>query len=68
MPGCGPHRPPTLDGATASFEESIKGTLEPGKLADLVAWDRDLFKADPSRLIAIKPQRTMVGGQWVYES
>lgn len=58
----------TLDGAAASFEEHIKGTLEPGKLADLVVWDQDVFKADPGRLVAIKPERTLVGGQWMYES
>jgi len=58
----------TLDGATASFEEHIKGTLEPGKLADLVVWDQDVFKTEPSKLVTVKPQRTMVGGQWMYES
>jgi predicted amidohydrolase YtcJ len=58
----------TLDGATASFEEHIKGTLEPGKLADLVVWDSDPLQADPSSLIRIKPERTLVGGRWMYES
>jgi predicted amidohydrolase YtcJ len=58
----------TLDGAAASFDEGIKGTLEPGKLADLVVWDQDLFNTDPARLITVKPERTMVDGRWVYES
>jgi predicted amidohydrolase YtcJ len=58
----------TLDGATASFEEHIKGTLEPGKLADLVVWDQDVFKTDPAQLVTVKAERTMVGGQWMYES
>jgi hypothetical protein len=58
----------TLDGAAASFDEGIKGTLEPGKLADLVVWDQDLLNTDPSRLITVKPERTMVDGRWVYES
>lgn len=58
----------TLDGATASFEEHLKGSLEPGKLADLVVWDQDLFKTDPSRLVTVKPERTLVGGEWMYES
>lgn len=30
----------TVNGAYASFEEGIKGTLEPGQLADLVVWDQ----------------------------
>jgi len=58
----------TRDGAFASFEEHIKGTLEPGKLADLVVWDQDPLKVDPSQLIKVKPERTLVGGQWMYES
>jgi predicted amidohydrolase YtcJ len=58
----------TLYGAGASFEENLKGSLEPGKLADLVVWDQDIFKIDPSQLIKVKPERTLVGGQWMYES
>jgi predicted amidohydrolase YtcJ len=58
----------TLDGAAASFEEHLKGNLEPGKLADLVVWDQDVFKTDPARLVSVKAERTMVGGQWMHES
>jgi len=58
----------TLHGAYASFEEDIKGSLEPGKLADLVVWDEDLVAVDPMTLLQVKPQRTMIGGRWVYET
>lgn len=58
----------TLHGAHASFEEDIKGSLEPGKLADLVVWDHDIVTIDPMRLLEVKPQRTMLGGRWVYEA
>ena len=58
----------TLDGAAASFEEHLKGSLEPGKLADLVVWDHDLLSIDPGQLVTVKPERTMTGGRWVYES
>lgn len=58
----------TVNSAYASFDEQSKGSLEPGKLADLVVWDQDMLKTDPSELVKIKPQRTMVGGRWVYES
>ncbi len=61
--GCG-----TLNGAYASFEEQIKGSLTPGKVADLVVLDQDPFKTEPSQLIDIKVERTMVGGKWQYES
>ncbi len=58
----------TLNGAHASFEERIKGSLEAGKLADLVVLGRDPLREDPMSLITIPIERTMVGGRWVYES
>lgn len=58
----------TLHGAYASFEEDIKGSLEPGKLADLVVLGEDPNIVDPMSLINIPIERTMVGGKWVYES
>jgi predicted amidohydrolase YtcJ len=61
--GCG-----TLNGAYASFEERIKGSLTPGKVADLVVLDQDPFKTEASQLINIKVERTMVGGKWQFES
>jgi predicted amidohydrolase YtcJ len=58
----------TIHGACASFEEAQKGSIEPGKLADLIVLDRDPLAADPSSLIQIEVERTMVGGKWVFES
>jgi hypothetical protein len=58
----------TLNGAYASFEEHEKGSLEPGKLADLVVLGRNPLAEDPSSLVSIPVERTMVGGRWVYES
>jgi predicted amidohydrolase YtcJ len=58
----------TVNGAHASFEERSKGTLEEGKLADLVVLGRDPLREDPSTLVTIPIERTMVGGRWVYES
>jgi predicted amidohydrolase YtcJ len=58
----------TLNGAYASFEEHLKGSIEPGKLADLVVLGRDPLREPPSSLIKIPVERTMVGGRWVYES
>ena len=58
----------TLHGAYASFEEHRKGSIEPGKLADLVVLEKDPTKVDPMSIIDIKVERTMVGGEWVYES
>lgn len=58
----------TLNGAYASFEEHAKGSLEPGKLADLVVLAQDPFQVEPGALAQIAIERTMVGGRWVYES
>ena len=58
----------TVNGSYASFEEHIKGSLEPGYLADLVVWDHDLMTIDPMSFMSVKPERTMLGGRWVYES
>ncbi|QNA44542.1 amidohydrolase [Lacibacter sediminis] len=58
----------TINGAYASYEEKSKGSLEAGKLADLVVLGRNPFKEDPSTLITIPIERTMTGGKWVYES
>lgn len=58
----------TMNGAYASYEENLKGSIEPGKLADLVVLGRDPFTEDPSTLVTIPVERTMVGGKWVYES
>jgi predicted amidohydrolase YtcJ len=58
----------TINGAYSTFEERAKGSIEPGKLADLVVLAEDPFKADPLNLHKIAVERTMVGGKWVYES
>ncbi len=58
----------TINGAYASYEENIKGSLEVGKLADLVVLDKDPRKVDSMTIIDIGIERTMVNGKWVYES
>ena len=58
----------TINGAYASYEENIKGSIETGKLADLVVLGRDPFKEDPSNIVNIPIERTMTGGKWVFES
>jgi predicted amidohydrolase YtcJ len=58
----------TINGAYASFEEKSKGSLEAGKLADLVVLGRNPFKENPATLITIPIEWTMGGGKWIYES
>ncbi len=57
----------TVHNAYAAGEEALKGTLEPGKLADIVVLDRDPFGVAPQELKELKVTLTVVGGEIVYE-
>lgn len=57
----------TLFGAYLSFEESEKGSIEPGKLADLIVLDQDLLEVDPERIMETNVLQTWLGGRLVYE-
>ncbi|MBJ90018.1 MAG: hydrolase [Woeseia sp.] len=57
----------TLFGAYLSFEENIKGSIEPGKLADLVVLDRDLLTINSEQIMETKVLQTWLGGRLVYE-
>jgi predicted amidohydrolase YtcJ len=58
----------TYEGAYASFEEGVKGTLKPGMLADFVLLDRDLTAIPPETIRDTKILRTVVGGRVVYSA
>ena len=58
----------TIDAAYASFDEGIKGSIERGKLADLVLIDRDLTRIPPETIRDAKILATIVGGRIVFES
>ena len=58
----------TIWAARAGFEEDLKGSIEPGKLADLVVTGTDLMSAPESELFLIKVQSTYSGGELVFES
>lgn len=57
----------TLNGAHASREEAIKGSITPGKLADFVMLAEDPHAVDPDRIKDIRIVRTVTGGRTVYE-
>lgn len=57
----------TVGSAYAEFQEHVKGTLTPGKLADLVLLDRDIFTMDPNQLDQVKVLLTVVDGKVVWE-
>jgi len=57
----------TYNGAYASFEEGIKGSIEPGKLADLVVLPDDIRKVPTEGMRDLPIALTMVGGRVLYE-
>jgi len=57
----------TLRSAYASFEENIKGSLEPGKLADMVVLSKDVFTVDPKEILTTEALYTILGGKIVYQ-
>ena len=57
----------THNGAYASFEEDIKGTLQSGMIADAVVFDRNLSDVDPDNLAAARADLTIVDGHIVYQ-
>ena len=56
----------TLNGAYASFEEDLKGSLEVGKLADIVVLGNDPTAVDPFTIKDIPVERTILGGRTVF--
>lgn len=56
----------TVGAAYAGGEEAIKGSLTPGKLADLTVLDRDIFTIAAEELLQTRVTATMVGGEFVY--
>jgi len=57
----------TMGAAYASYEENIKGSLTPGKLADLVILSKDIFSIPEDEILTTQVDCTMVGGEIVYE-
>jgi predicted amidohydrolase YtcJ len=52
--------------AWLSHDERVRGTLIPGRLADLVVLDRDPFAIEAAELADVQVVATMVGGRWVH--
>jgi len=58
----------TMNGAYASFEENIKGSLTAGKLADFVILEKDPHQVDPDGIVGIKVLRTVLGGRTTHQA
>jgi predicted amidohydrolase YtcJ len=57
----------TAKAAYLTREENVKGTLEPGKLADIIVLSDDLLTIDPEKILDVQVLMTIVGGKVVYE-
>jgi len=58
----------TANGAKIGFEEHLKGTIEPGKLADFTVLSHDPYSIDPENFNAINVEMTIVGGEIVFSN
>ncbi len=58
----------TSSAAFYNFEEDVKGSIEPGKLADQVVISDDILSCLEEAIKEIKPLITIVGGKIVYET
>ena len=58
----------TMGSAYAEFQETQKGSITPGKLADMVILSDDLFAIDPMKIRDVKVLTTIVGGKVVYDA
>jgi len=57
----------TINNAKLNFEENVKGSLQPGKYADLIMVDRDVSRCPVDDVRGVKVLMTMVDGKVVYE-
>lgn len=57
----------TILGAYLNREEDVKGSLEPGKVADMIVLSDDLLTIDPEQIMAVTVEQTYVNGELVYQ-
>ncbi|HED08185.1 MAG TPA: amidohydrolase [Ignavibacteria bacterium] len=56
----------TINSAYAAFQENVKGSIEPGKLADMVVLSNDILTIDPVKIKDVKVDMTIFDGKIVY--
>ncbi|MCP4950478.1 MAG: amidohydrolase family protein, partial [Proteobacteria bacterium] len=56
------------DNAYAAFEENIKGSLVPGKLADIVVLSNDLIQCDAEEIKNTRVEMTIIDGRIAFQS
>ena len=56
----------TIMGPYSTFQENIKGSIEPGKLADLIVLGKNILTVPPMEIKDIPILQTMIGGKFIY--
>ena len=57
-----------MGSSDAEFQDTEKGSITTGKLADMVILDQDIFSIDPVKIRDVKVVKTIVGGKLVYDA
>jgi len=58
----------TINGAYAAFEENIKGSISPGKLADMVVLSENIFEIEPEKIKDVRVVKTILDGEIIYDN
>lgn len=58
----------TMGSAYAEFQDKVKGSITPGKLADMVLLSDDIFAIEPSKIREVRVLKTIVGGKEIYSA
>ena len=58
----------TMGGAYADFAEDKKGSLEPGKFADLIVWEDNPYSVSTRDIVGLGVDMTMVGGKVLHQT
>ena len=56
-----------MGSAYAEFQEKDKGSITPGKLADMILLSDDILSIDPAKIRDVKVLKTIVGGRLVWD-
>src|SRR5262249_18598422 len=58
----------TMGSAYAEFQDTVKGSITPGKLADMVLLSDDIFSMEPVKIRDVRVLKTITGGRIVYDA
>lgn len=57
----------TVGSAYMTYDEKTRGTLEPGKVADMIVLPENIFTMNPEKLLTLRPLETIIAGKTVWK-